>query len=136
MPPDSLEESPKYSAELDVFSFGHLIVFLVNQKVPLVQYCYTVEDVQKKWVHVGTKCVVEHWIRWVDPIILYTTAVWCLGDTPAQQPTSRDIMVMRMEEICKQHPVSHENTLQVLSGEKKEAGNRIEDCQLISQCLH
>ena len=74
----------------------------------------------------------------MDPIILYTTAVRCLGDTPAQQPTSRDIMVMRMEEICKQHPVSHENTLQVLSGEKKKLETELmsKDCQLTSQCLH
>ena len=49
---------------------------------------------------------------------LYTTAVRCLGDTPAQRPTSREL-VKSMEEICKQHSISYENTLDVLTGKKE-----------------
>ena len=45
---------------------------------------------------------------------LYSTVVQCLSDTPDQRPTSRDL-VRRMEEICKQHPIPHENTLHMLT---------------------
>ena len=45
---------------------------------------------------------------------LYSTVVRCLSDTPDQRPTSRDL-VRRMEEICKQHPIPHKNTLQTLA---------------------
>ena len=134
MPPESLEESPKYSAELDVFSFGHLTVYLVNQKAPLVITTHiSVEDVQKKQVQIGMRRkALDQMGGSHHP--LYTTAVQCLGDTPAQRPTSRDL-VMRMKEICKQHPVSHENTLQVLailSDEKKKLETELmsKDCQL------
>ena len=138
MPPESLEESPKYSAKLDVFSFGHLTVYLVNQKPPLVIATHiSVEDIQKKQLQVGMRR------RPLDQMggshhPLYTTAVQCLGDTPAQRPTSRDL-VRRMEEICKQHPVSHENTLQtlaILSEEKQKLEMELrgklmsKDCQL------
>ena len=118
MPPESLEESPKYSAKLDVFSFGHLTVYLVNQKAPLVNPSQmSVEDFQKKQVQVGMRR------RAVDQMggsrhPLYTIAVQCLGDTPAQRPTSREL-VKSMEEICKQHSISYENTLDVLTGKKE-----------------
>ena len=138
MPPESLEESPKYSTKLDVFSFGHLTVYLVNQKAPLVIGTHiSVEDVQRKRVQVGMRRrAVDQMAGSCHP--LYTTAVQCLGDTPAQRPTSRDL-VKRMKEICKQHPVSHENTLQalaILSDEKQKLETELrgklmsKDCQL------
>ena len=36
MPPECFDESPKYDDKLDIFSFGHLTICLVNQKSPLV----------------------------------------------------------------------------------------------------
>ena len=37
MPPESLSRSPKYSDKLDVFSFCHLTIYLVNQEAPHVE---------------------------------------------------------------------------------------------------
>ena len=118
MPPECLDESPKYEAPLDVFSFGHLTICLVNQQAPVVtDRTVTVADVQKKQMQVGKRR------RALDQMshqlggychLLYSTVVQCLSDTPDQRPTSRDL-VKRMEEICKQHPIPHKNPLQTLT---------------------
>ena len=36
MPPECLDESPKYNTKVDIFSFGHLTIYLANQKAPVV----------------------------------------------------------------------------------------------------
>ena len=113
MPPECLYESPKYKTPLDIFSFGHLIIYLVNQKPPVVtDHTVTAADCQKNQVQVGRRR------RALDQMggsrhPLYSTVVQCLSDTPDQRPTSRDL-VRRMKEICKQHPIPHENTLHML----------------------
>ena len=114
MSPESLEESPKYDVRLDIFSFGHLAIYLVNQKPPrTLDSTVTAADLQKKQMQVSKRR------RALDQMggshhPLYSTVVQCLSDTPDQRPTSRDL-VKRMEEICKQHPISHENTLHMLT---------------------
>ena len=121
MSPESLEESPKYDVRLDMFSFGHLTIYLVNQKPPhTFDSAVTVEDVQKKQMQVGKRR------RALDQMggsrhPLYSTVVQCLSDTPDQRPTSR-VLVKRMEAICKQCPIPHENTLHMLAelGERKK----------------
>ena len=34
--PECLDESPKYNTQLDIFSFGHLTIYLANQKAPVL----------------------------------------------------------------------------------------------------
>ena len=119
MPPECLDESPKYETPLDIFSFGHLIIYLSNQKPPIVtDRTVTATDFRKNSMQVGKRR------RALDQMggshhPLYSTVVQCLSDTPDQRPTSRDL-VRRMEEICKQHPIPHENTLHMLAKLSKE----------------
>ena len=114
MAPESLEESPKYDVKLDIFSFGHLVIYLVNQKRPhTLDSAVTVEDVQKNQRQVGKRRkALDQMGGSRHP--LYSTIVQCLSDTPDQRPTSRDL-VKRMEKICKQCPITHENILQTLA---------------------
>ena len=118
MPPESLTKAPKYSDKLDIFSFGHLTVNLVNQEEPHVDDSSIVlEDVEKKQIQFGKRREaldqMSHQLGGSHHP-LYSTVVQCLSDTPDQRPTSRDL-VKRMEEICKQHPLLHKNTLQTLT---------------------
>ena len=114
MPPECLVNSPKYDKRLDIFSFGHLAIYLVNQEPPLTLHStITAADVQKKQVQVAKRR------RALDQMggshhPLYATVVQCLSDTSDQRPTSRDV-VKRMEEICKQHSILHKNTLETLT---------------------
>ena len=118
MPPECLDESPKYEAPLDVFSFGHLTICLVNQQAPVVtDRTVTVADLQKNQMQVGKRrralAQMSHQLGG-SRHPLHSTVVQCLSDTPDQRPTSRDL-VRRMEEICKQHPIPHENILHTLT---------------------
>ena len=118
MPPECFVKSPKYDESLDIFSFGHLTIYLVNQKAPIkTDRTITVADFRNNQIQVG-KCreALGQMIYQLGGSHhpLYSTVVQCLSDTPDQRPTSRDL-VKRMEEICKQHPIPHKNPLQTLT---------------------
>ena len=56
MSPESLSRSPRYSDKLDVFSFGHLTVYLVNQEAPYVDdQTITIEDINNEQRQVGKR---------------------------------------------------------------------------------
>ena len=117
MPPEFLTKTPRYlySDELDIFSFGHLTVCLVNQKEPHVDDNFLAPtDVERKQVQFGTCREALSDLFGGSRHLLYSTVVQCLSDTPDQRPTSRDL-VKRMEEICQQHPIPHKNTLETLT---------------------
>ena len=89
--PESLEESPKYDVRLDVFSFGHLTIYLVIQKPPrIIDSAITVEDVQNKQSQVGKRRSVLDQISHQMGGSLYSTVVQYLSDTPDQRPSSRE----------------------------------------------
>ena len=118
MPPECFDKSPKYGIQLDIFSFGHLTIYLVNQTAPVVADRTVVpDDVKKKQMQVGKRREaldqMSHQLGGSHHP-LYSTVVQCLSDTPDQRPTSRDL-VKRMEEICQQHPIPHENTLETFN---------------------
>ena len=112
MSPESLSRSPKYSDELDVFSFGHLAIYLVNQEAPYVEdSTITATDVLKKQLQVGKRrTALNQMGGHRHP--LYTTVVQCLSDTPDKRPTSRDL-VRRMEKFCQVFSIPHKNTLEL-----------------------
>ena len=114
MPPESLGDSPKYNTQLDIFSFGHLVIFLANQKAPVVIYgSLTPTDVQKKQIQVGMRRTsLDKMGGPSEP--LYSIAVQCLSDTPDQRLTSRDL-VRRMEKLYEKQPLPYKNTLQTVS---------------------
>ena len=112
MPPESLSRSPKYSDKLDVFSFGHLTIYLVNQEAPYVEdSTITATDVLNKQLQVGKRCTALAQMGGPRHP-LYTTVVQCLSDTPDQRPNSRDL-VRRMEQTCQVFPIPHKNTLEL-----------------------
>ena len=112
MPPEALTESPKYGVQLDTFSFGHLTIYLSNQKVPSVtDLSVTPNDVEKKQMQVGKRRGALNQMGSQHP--LYSTAVKCLSDTPEQRPSSAEV-VTGLEEILKNFPLPHKNSLEAL----------------------
>ena len=112
MPPESLSRSPKYSDKLDVFSFGHLAIYLVNQEASYVEdSTITATDVLKKQLQVGKRRTALAQMGGPRHP-LYTTVVQCLSDTPDKRPTSR-YLVRRMEQTCQVFSIPHKNTLEL-----------------------
>ena len=119
MPPECLDESPKYNTKVDIFSFGHLTIYLANQKAPfLIDRSVTPADVQDKQMQVGKRRRSLTKMGGSDHP-LYSIAVQCLSDTPDQRPTSRDL-VRRMKELCKKQPLPYKNTLSELTAKDRE----------------
>ena len=119
MSPESLLRSPRYSDKLDVFSFGHLAIYLVNQEAPYVEdYSVTEGDIKNKQMQVGKRrTALDQMGGPRHP--LYTTVVQCLSDSPDKRPTSRDL-VRKMEEVCSQHSIPHKNILETLAELKQQ----------------
>ena len=113
MPPEALIESPKYSVQLDAFSFGHLIIYLVNQKPPrVIDYSVTENDLKKKQMQVGKRRGALDQMG--SQHSLYSTAVMCLSDIPERRPSSAELVV-RLEEILKNFPLLYKNRLEILT---------------------
>ena len=113
MPPESVDESPEYDYKLDIFSVGHLILYLVNQNVPIVSdKTMTADDFARKQLQVGKRRkALDQMGGPKHP--LYSTAVWCLSDSPDQRPTTMQL-VNCIKEICERLPVPHKNALETL----------------------
>ena len=119
MSPESLSRSPRYSDKLDVFSFGHLAIYLVNQETPHVEdSTITATDVLNQQRQVGKRRTALNQMGGRRHP-LYNTVVQCLSDTPDQRPTSRDL-VRRMEELCNLHSIPHKNILETLAELKQQ----------------
>ena len=114
MPPEALSQTPRYSDKLDVFSFGHLAIYLINQEAPYVQdSTVSKEDFNKKEMQVGKRRTSLNQMGGIRHL-LFSIIVQCLHDIPDQRPSSREL-VRRMEERCKQQPSPHINTLETLA---------------------
>ena len=99
MPPESLGKKPKYDCKLDIFSVGHLILYLVNQEAPdVTDKTATEEDFKRHQVQAGKRREALNQMGGPDHP-LYTTAIQCLSDNPENRPTSTEL-VKRMEEKC------------------------------------
>ena len=118
MPPECFDESPKYDDKLDIFSFGHLTICLVNQKSPLVADKNLIPgDVENGQVQVGKRR--ESLSRMGSTHPLYSTVVQCLSDNPDRRPTST-VLVKMLEDTCEQYPVAHRNPLDALASKRQE----------------
>ena len=119
MPPEALSQTPRYSDKLDVFSFGHLAIYLINQEAPYVQDdTVTKEDFNKKEMQVGKRRTSLNQMGGIHHP-LFSIIVQCLRDIPDQRPSSREL-VRRMEEWCKHQPSPHINTLETLAELKQQ----------------
>ena len=134
MPPEALSRSPRYyDDKLDVFSFGHLAIYLINQDAPHVEdLAITTGDVRKGQIQVGKRRdSLEQMGGPQHP--LYSIVVQCLSDLSDQRPTSRDL-VSRMGELCEKHPLSYAVILDQFQGEKL-GRKEVESRQLIEENL-
>ena len=120
MPPESLSRSPSYDDKLDVFSFGHLTIYLVNQEAPYVEDLSILpRDAENQQRQVGKRRKSLDLMR--GPLHpLYSIVVQCLSDFPDQRPTSRNL-VRKMEELCKKQPLPYTGILQTLAQNQKQS---------------
>ena len=71
MPPEALQEVPKYDTQLDVFSFGHLALFALTEEFPTVTP-NTYNDPVTRELHARTE--VERRKKHIDKLVTKLTA--------------------------------------------------------------
>ena len=123
MPPECLGPNPRFNHKLDVFSFGHLTIYLVNQEEPVLIPIddITPDCVQNEQIEIGKRRQA------LDKMChLKSTVVQCLKDNPDQRPTSEDLM-KNTREICLENPLPYKNILDVLVSSHDNACDKKHD---------
>ena len=96
MPPEALADNPIYSTGLDIFSYGGLILHVVNQVWPAPTNL-TAFDPKLRQVKGFTE--VERRQKYLDRItaeaeVLKSLVIRCLDNDPAKRPTAANVLEM------------------------------------------
>ena len=91
MPPEAFTDNPTYSTDLDIFSYGGLILHVINQEWPTPA---SVIEYDNKMNPVNTLTEVEHREKYLKLMIVENTVmkhqralvVSCLDNDPAKRP--------------------------------------------------
>ena len=107
MPPEALEENPDYNLKLDIFSFGHLTLYVAAQKPP------SVHELDERTTYTALKkrtIQIRRRRRAIDEIggerhTLYPLITQCLQDKQERRPTTSELN-NRLNELCTKYPRS------------------------------
>ena len=104
MPPEALKEEASCTPKLDIFSFGHLALYTVTQRLPKVHDI--TDSLTMKMKREGT--IQREKRRKALAVVgeghcLYPIIIECLFDHPDQRPTSRNLN-SRLCFLASQHP--------------------------------
>jgi serine/threonine protein kinase len=90
MPPEALRENASCTTKLDIFSFGHLILYTVTQELPRVYDVIQTHNMQQQGIVERMKRE-----RAIDKVgkghSLYQMIVDCLHDSPENRPPTRTV---------------------------------------------
>ena len=107
MPPEALMRNPLYTTKLDVFSFGTLILHIVNHEFPMP---YETFDLQR-----GKMSLIKrrHWLeRMGETHCLYHLVIQCLQDDPKTRIGTSNICCT-LESLSKHHKKHFKDVLQM-----------------------
>ena len=129
MPPEALKEKASCSPKLDIFSFGHLSLYVVNQEFPKVYNITLTMAIQKQGIVEGLKRKIAlDCIESNHCLCLYPVIVDCLGDNPTCRPCARALN-RKLVDLSSQNPASLESVLQLQGNEVYQAAST-ERCEL------
>ena len=157
MPPEALRPNPQYDDKLDVFSFGHLAIYVINGIYPQL-YEPTMEEIlldkgRENGILMETSSLqVQKRRVWLDKMadcFMYEEIVECLHDNPQTRPTMAKISE-KLNGYCEINPKtqflltclldsSTMHELEKLNEDLKQAKeeiNQVEDQVRIFTVLH
>ena len=111
MPPEAQFEHAQCSTKLDIFSFGHLSVYTINQQAPQVFEVPVTSELQVEGRYQTTKRK-----RDLETIghhhCLYPLIMRCLHDDPNQRPATRELN-NALKELCTKNPMKIQHMAQL-----------------------
>ena len=105
MPPEALVEKPSYSTKLDNFSFGTLVLHVVNHEFPLP---FETDEFQKGKQHIARRSSAIG--KMGESHCLHPLVTSCLRDDPKKRPTANEIC-NALEKLNKEYPRRFDDVL-------------------------
>ena len=107
MPPEALKESPIYNFKLDIFSVGHLMLYVAAQEYPVV---HELDDMTMYVALQQSTVQIQRRRRAIELIggkrhTLYPLITHCLQDKLERRPTTTELN-NSLKELCTKHPRS------------------------------
>lgn len=125
MPPEVLGQKPTCDTSLDIFSFGHLSLYVANQQFPFVYDVHAYDEDNRIALQEALKNREVELLRRkksVDMIqpnhCLLDVIEQCLQDERKKRPTSKSVS-FAMKTLCAIHPKTLEDVVSVWGGEVK-----------------
>ena len=102
MPPEALKVNPNYDETLDIFSFGHLALYVVNQVFPEVfEVTITPVVLREETLQIAKRQPA------IDEMgrhhCLHDVVTKCLQDNPKKRPVTLKLNEM-LNHLCMKHP--------------------------------
>ena len=103
MPPEALEESSKYDASLDIFSYGGVALFLISQEWPVLLPVKRFDESLNRLVFLTE---VERRQKYVDKMKenakeIKSLVISCLDENPKMRPATAKVLESLKELKCK-----------------------------------
>jgi serine/threonine protein kinase len=90
MPPEALRENALCTTKLDIFSFGHLILYTVTQELPRVYDVIQTHNMQQQGIVERMKRE-KAIVKVGKDHCLYHVIINCLHDSPENRPATRTV---------------------------------------------
>ena len=101
MPPEASLERPKYDTPLDVFSFGHLALYLCIQQYPKV---YEISPKEIIEAHQTGEVAIRRRQKWISMLpedhCLRQMILSCLRDDPQERPSTEKLNINLLRVLC------------------------------------
>ena len=103
MPPEALEESSKYGASLDIFSYGGVALFVISQEWPVLLPVKRFDESLNRLVFLTE---VERRQKYVDKMKenakeIKSLVISCLDENPKMRPATAKVLENLKELKCK-----------------------------------
>ena len=113
MPPEALIETPIYNAKLDVFSFGTVMLHVVNQEFPI---SYDVDRYEKGKKHIAMRRTAIS--KMGETHVLCPLVLQCLQDNPKKRPSTAEARAS-LERLTREHPKQFKDVIEMYSAMEK-----------------
>ena len=107
MPPEALIETPIYNAKLDVFSFGTVMLHVVNQEFPIF---YDVDRYERGKKHIAMRMRAIG--KMGETHVLRPLVLQCLQDDPQRRPSTADVRAS-LERLTREHPKQFKDVIEM-----------------------
>ena len=104
MPPEALQEAPVYGRELDIFSFGHVTLYVILQDFPCA-YDATNDPEMASAIQAGEVQILKC-NKWISRVphdhCLRSITLQCLQDKPDRRPGTKQLNTV-IKALCAKH---------------------------------